>query len=375
MNKLFLVLIATAACLSCTSKGNFTINGTISKDFDGKKIYLTNRQENGVESIDSAEIKGGRFTFSRTIEKPAVYVISLGNQNNSDDQTYRTVLLCEQGKISVEMKGGKIKVGGHPVNAAYQKKIEEEKVFHKQLQALNAKYSSVNPATLSEEEIEKANDEFAAIEDGIKKLNLYFVRDNINNPLGEALFLSMVNHLSVEEMEMAIENAGNEFKSKEIGKTIINVISEMKKVSVGQKFSDLTMPDPSGKKISLSDYAGKGKYVLIDFWASWCGPCIKEMPALVEAYRLYKNENFEIVGVSLDMKADLWKAAITKNNMTWPQMSDLRQWQSEAREIYNFSSIPHTILLDPNGIIVAKDLRGKKLLETLHKLIVITKVD
>ena len=369
MNKLFLVLIATAACLSCTSKGNFTINGTISKDFDGKKVYLMNRLENGVERIDSAEIKGGRFTFNGTTEKPAIYVISLGNLNSSNDQAYQTALLVEKGKILVNMKEGKIRVSGSPVNEAYQKKIDEEDAFYKRLNALNEKYASVNPASLSEKEIEKANAEFMSIEEGVKKLNLDFIRGNINNPLGEAIFLSLANRLSVEEMEMIIENAGNEFKSKEIGKNVIKVISEMKRVSVGQKFIDLTMSDPSGKKISLSDYAGKGKYVLIDFWASWCGPCIKEVPALVEAYRLYKNKNFEIVGISLDSNAGLWKAAITKHNMTWPQMSDLQQWQSEARELYNFNSIPHTILLDPNGIIIAKDLRGRELLEMLKKLI------
>jgi len=93
------------------------------------------------------------------------------------------------------------------------------------------------------------------------------------------------------------------------------------------------------------------------------------MPNLVDVYKLYKNKNFEIVGVSLDSKAEPWKDAIQKNNMTWPQMSDLQQWQSQAREIYNFNSIPHTILLDPDGVIIAKDLRGQKLLEKLQELI------
>ncbi len=177
------------------------------------------------------------------------------------------------------------------------------------------------------------------------------------------------NRLSLEEMEMIVNNAGDEFKASELGQAILSAVGGMQSVSEGQKFTDFTMQDPSGKEISLSDFAGKGKYVLIDFWASWCAPCIREMPVLVEAYKLYKNKNFEVVGVSLDAQAEPWKAAIKKNNMTWPQMSDLQQWNSVAREIYNFNSIPHTILLDPEGIIIAKDLRGKELLETLQGLI------
>ena len=369
MNKLFLVLITIVVCLSCTSKGEYSIKGIAPKDFDGQKVYLINQREDGVESVDSAEIKEGKFSFNGTQVKPAIYIISLGDLKNSGNPAYQAILLVGQGKISVDMTGNKVKIGGTPVNDAFQKKIDAESILYEREEVLNQKYASIDPSTLSEDEIEKINNEFMSIDDSIKMLNLNFVKENINNPLGEGMFFALANRLSLEEIEMVISNAGNEFKSKETGKLIIEMIDEMKKVAVGQKFLDFAMPDPSGKEISLSDYAGKGKYVLIDFWASWCAPCIKEIPTLIEAYKLYKNKNFEIVGVSLDSKADPWKAAIKNNNMTWPQMSDLRQWDSQARIIYNFNSIPHTILLDPDGIIITKDLRGKKLLEKLQELI------
>jgi len=369
MNKLFLVLVAITACLSCTSKGEYAIKGTAPKDFDGKKVYLSNQRGDGVESVDSVEIKGGKFFFKGIQEKPAIYVISLGDLKNSSNLALQAVLLVEPGNLTVDMVGDKMRIGGTPVNEAFQKKVDSEGLLYTQEDALNQKYASVDPATLSEDEIEKINDEFMSIEDSVKDLNLNFVKANINNPLGEGIFFSLASRLSLEELEMIINNAGDEFKSGETGKAVLGMIDGMKKVAEGQKFTDFTMPDPSGKKISLSDFAGKGKYVLIDFWASWCGPCIKEMPNLVDVYKLYKNKNFEIVGVSLDSKAEPWKAAIQKSNMTWPQMSDLQQWQSQAREIYNFNAIPHTILLDPDGIIIAKDLRGKKLLEKLQELI------
>ena len=129
------------------------------------------------------------------------------------------------------------------------------------------------------------------------------------------------------------------------------------------------MQTPEGKTVKLSDYVGKGKVVLVDFWASWCGPCRREMPNLVEAYAKYKNKNFEIVGVSLDQSADAWKEAIKKLNITWPQMSDLKGWQNEGAQLYAVNSIPHTMLVDADGTILARGLHGEKLQTKLEEVL------
>ena len=126
---------------------------------------------------------------------------------------------------------------------------------------------------------------------------------------------------------------------------------------------------PEGKTVKLSDYVGKGKVVLVDFWASWCGPCRREMPNLVEAYAKYKNKNFEIVGVSLDQSADAWKEAIKKLNITWPQMSDLKYWNCEGAQLYAVSSIPHTVLIDGEGTILARGLHGDELQEKIAEAV------
>ena len=358
MKKLSHLVIATVALgmVACTggNKVGYVVTGTVEGAADGDTVYLQEANGRNLIKLDTAVISKGTFTFEGTQDS----VVSRYVTCEVNGEPLMIDFFLENGKINIALSKKEDSATGTANNDAYQELRGQINDISKKM---NAIYEAMGDTTLSDEQKEARQKEGAQLEEQYDNAIKEAVKKNITNPVGVFLFKQTFYNNSTAENTELLEQIPANFQNDEAIVRIKDLTDKQKKTAVGTKFIDFEMKTPDGKPVKLSDYVGKGKVVLVDFWASWCGPCRREIPNLVETYAKYKGKNFEIVGVSLDQDDAAWKDAIKKLNMTWPQMSDLKFWQSEGAQLYAVNSIPHTVLIDGEGTIIARGLHGEEL--------------
>ena len=359
MKKYFMMAALMLAVLPTEAQENvkYSIDG-ISKE-NGKTVVLRNRRTNLV--VDSAIVANGRFSMKGNAEKDALMGVSVKNANWS-------VMLFNDGTpLTINLNDSTLK--GSPMN---------ERLTRYDID-INAPYADfiLKVASMSEEErkakeLELAGGLMIAMMKMITGIENVF-KDERETLIPVAFFSEYQSYLGQEKLDSVLATKPA-WASHPIVKGQLDILAyqksleEKKQAFVGQQFIDLEEADPDGKMHKLSEYVGKGKWVLVDFWASWCGPCKAEMPNVVAAYEKYHDKGFDIVGLSFDNKKEPWVKDIAELKMPWTHLSDLKGWKTVASEVYGVNSIPDNLLIDPQGKIVARGLRAQALQDKLKEI-------
>ncbi|MGL4852361.1 MAG: redoxin family protein [Phocaeicola sp.] len=363
MKKISYLLLAGMATLGACQQGpSYKIKGTTENIENGDTIYLQEQKGGVVTRLDSTVVQDGTFFFVGRQDTAVNRYITYTKGN----KRYFTDFFLENGNIEVKL-GEKSMATGTANNEIYS---NFKTVFTELQTSINEEYQRIRSSTtLSEEEREAA---IKGVEERNKSgMQVIFnlLKDNMTNPVGVFLLPQYASAFDLAKQKELIDLIPAAYKEDDRIQRLQNRIETTEKTAVGQQFTDFSMHTPDNQLVKLSDFISQNELTLVDFWASWCGPCRVEMPHVVAAYNKYKAKGLGIVGVSLDRDANKWKESIVSLNMPWPQMSDLAGWNCEGAKLYGVNSIPATVLINREGVIVARNLRGNALDEKLAELL------
>jgi len=363
---IFLAVWLMASCSGNQEKST-EVSGIL-KNAPNSLLYLELVSfETGNQVVDSVTLKDGQFLLNVNTKEESLLQLRFPETEKAP------MIFAVSDKSKIVIKGdwndfSTLRFEGSPASERLRLMLDSLSRAQQSVLLLQATMSKDSNAQLLFAEKAEAK---------LKEINTYIrsIAEKDESPIVSLFATSLLGQeLNEEETEVVMNRLQKRFPkhmgiSEAIGTYRKSMESMQKskaaaeKIAPGSLAPDLTMNDPEGKPVSLSSF--RGKYVLVDFWASWCGPCREENPYVVEAYKKYKDQNFTVLGVSLDKEKEAWLQAIQEDKLTWTHMSDLKFWNSPAVSLYGISGIPFNVLLDPDGKIIAKGLRGEQLGNTL----------
>jgi peroxiredoxin len=370
---IFLLLSSLSINTVFAQKQKFEIKGSVAPSVQGKKLYFTRIKMYGTPSPETTPvvINNGKFTLKGQIDEPESGILSYNQDSKADTASLK--FWIDKGNIQVnisdKLKNGKIT--GSKANAefnSYLKKTSfDTQEFNEFYEGLKKKAMTGANRDSLQLVFENA---YGLYKKSINDTRLSYFKSNPGSFVSLLILPEIAEYSQNYTLTDSLYNLlSSDIKKSPSGKIIMDRFNSEKRLAIGATAPEFSQSDTQGKLVKLSDF--RGKYVLLDFWASWCGPCRQENPNVVKVYNEFKDRNFTVLGVSLDRQEakSAWLKAISDDNLMWTHVSDLNFWKNEAAVLYKVTSIPQNFLLDPQGKIIAKNLRGEDLKSALQMLI------